>query len=60
MNQLKNPKQQEEKLTFTPPSAKEEDDFHKKLHKEMDQAKEEKLIKKELDEIMDSDRSPLA
>ena len=49
MNQLKNPKSEEEKFTFTPPSAKEEDDFHKKLHKEMEQAKEEKLVKSELD-----------
>lgn len=43
MNLLNNSKKaEEEKFAFTPPSQKEEDAFHAKLHKEMEEAKKAK------------------
>ena len=43
MESLKHPEQkEEEKLTWTPPSKAEEDAFHAKLHKEMEEAKKAK------------------
>ena len=69
MNKLSNPKKEEEKLTFTPPSAKEEEDFHAKLHREMEEAKKaksapESIFGGDLNPIFDLDEvmmdSPLA
>tara|TARA_B110000285_G_C14672421_1_gene400967 strand:- start:85 stop:276 length:192 start_codon:yes stop_codon:yes gene_type:complete len=56
---LKNGKPEEEKFTFTPPSKKEEDAFHAKLHKEMEEKNKNKNSPDATIDIMSND-NPMA